>query len=53
VNDAERRDSSGVTAGTRAWYAHPAALGLALFALVVIAIVFGPSSDSRFIYTDF
>jgi hypothetical protein len=31
----------------------PAILGAVLFVLVVVAIVFGPSTESRFIYTDF
>ncbi len=31
----------------------PVVLGVVLFALVVVAIVFGPSTESRFIYTDF
>ena len=31
----------------------PWILGLAIAFLVVLMIVFGPSSDSRFIYTDF
>ncbi len=31
----------------------PVILGVVLFALVVVAIVFGPSTESRFIYTDF
>jgi hypothetical protein len=33
--------------------AHPAVLGFVLFALAVAMIVLGPSSESRFIYTDF
>lgn len=33
--------------------AHPAVLGAVVFVLVVAMIVFGPSSESRFIYTDF
>jgi hypothetical protein len=33
---------------TRPWV-----LGMALFVLVVAMIVFGPSTESRFIYTDF
>jgi hypothetical protein len=33
--------------------AKPALLGFVLFVLVVAVIVFGPSSESRFIYTDF
>ena len=31
----------------------PWVLGAAIALLVVLAIVFGPSADSRFIYTDF
>jgi hypothetical protein len=31
----------------------PWVLGIALGAIVILAIVFGPSTDSRFIYTDF
>jgi hypothetical protein len=31
----------------------PIVLGLTLALLIALAIVFGPSSDSRFIYTDF
>ena len=33
--------------------ARPAVLGVVLFLLVIAIIVFGPSSESRFIYTDF
>ncbi len=33
--------------------AHPLVLGGVLFVLVLAMIVFGPSSESRFIYTDF
>jgi hypothetical protein len=33
--------------------AHPLVLGLVAAVLVVAMIVFGPSTDSRFIYTDF
>jgi hypothetical protein len=32
---------------------HPVVLGVVLFVLVLAMIVFGPSSESRFIYTDF
>jgi hypothetical protein len=31
----------------------PIVLGLVLALLIVLMIVFGPASDSRFIYTDF
>jgi hypothetical protein len=31
----------------------PVVLGLMLFVIIVCTIVFGPASDSRFIYTDF
>jgi hypothetical protein len=33
--------------------AKPVVLGIVLFVLVVALIVLGPSSESRFIYTDF
>jgi len=33
--------------------ARPGVLGFVLFVLVIAIIVFGPSSESRFIYTDF
>jgi hypothetical protein len=33
--------------------ANPWLLGIALFVLVIAMIVFGPSTESRFIYTDF
>jgi hypothetical protein len=33
--------------------AHPVFLGAVLFLIVVVTIVFGPSTESRFIYTDF
>jgi hypothetical protein len=33
--------------------AHPVVLGLVAAALVVAMILLGPSTDSRFIYTDF
>jgi hypothetical protein len=33
--------------------AHPVVLGCVLFAIAIAAIVLGPSSESRFIYTDF
>jgi hypothetical protein len=33
--------------------ASPWILGAAIAAIVVLAIVFGPSTDSHFIYTDF
>jgi hypothetical protein len=33
--------------------ANPFVLGVVIAALVVLMIVFGPSTDSRFIYTDF
>jgi hypothetical protein len=33
--------------------ASPLRLGIILFVIVVAAIVFGPASESRFIYTDF
>jgi hypothetical protein len=33
--------------------AHPIFLGVVLFLIVVVMIVFGPSTESRFIYTDF
>jgi hypothetical protein len=33
--------------------AHPVTLGIVVFALVLAMIVFGPSTESRFIYTDF
>lgn len=33
--------------------AHPVVLGLILSAIVVAMILLGPSTDSRFIYTDF
>lgn len=32
---------------------HPVALGLILFALALLVLVIGPSTESRFIYTDF
>ena len=32
---------------------NPFVLGLVVFGLVIAMIVFGPSSESRFIYTDF
>ncbi|MBD5606762.1 MAG: hypothetical protein IAI48_16965 [Candidatus Eremiobacteraeota bacterium] len=31
----------------------PLVLGIVIFAFVLAMIVFGPSSESRFIYTDF
>jgi hypothetical protein len=31
----------------------PAVLGIVLFAIVLAIVVFGPASESRFIYTDF
>ncbi|HEY0394271.1 MAG TPA: hypothetical protein VGD01_07220 [Candidatus Elarobacter sp.] len=37
----------------RARLAHPVVLGVVLAAIVVAMIVLGPSTDSRFIYTDF
>ncbi len=33
--------------------ANPVVLGLVAFAIVLVTIVFGPSSDTRFIYTAF
>ena len=33
--------------------ASPWVLGIVIALLIVVMIVFGPSSDSRFIYTDF
>ncbi len=33
--------------------ADPVILGVVLFLIVVLVIVLGPSSESRFIYTDF
>ena len=33
--------------------AAPWILGVVLFALIVAMVVFGPSTESRFIYTDF
>jgi hypothetical protein len=33
--------------------ANPWFLGVVLFLIVVVVIVFGPSTESRFIYTDF
>ncbi len=33
--------------------ARPLVLGVVLFLLVIAIIVFGPSTESRFIYTDF
>ena len=33
--------------------ANPVVLALVLFALVLAMIILGPSSESRFIYTDF
>ena len=33
--------------------AHPVVLGVVLFLIVVVMVVFGPSTESRFIYTDF
>jgi hypothetical protein len=33
--------------------ANPVLLGFVLFLIVVVMIVFGPSTESRFIYTDF
>jgi hypothetical protein len=33
--------------------AHPIVLGVAIAVIVVAMIVLGPSTDSRFIYTDF
>lgn len=33
--------------------ANPVVLGVVLFLIVVAVVVFGPSSESRFIYTDF
>jgi hypothetical protein len=46
-----RTDPLAALLGAR--LAHPVVLGCVLFALVVAAIVLGPSSESRFIYTDF
>ena len=51
VTDVLRTDPLFALLGTR--LAHPIVLGCVLFAIVLAAIVFGPSSDSRFIYTDF
>ena len=31
----------------------PRVLGVALFVVVIAMIIFGPSTESRFIYTDF
>jgi hypothetical protein len=33
--------------------ANPAVLGVVLFLIVVAIVLFGPASESRFIYTDF
>ena len=33
--------------------AHPIVLGVVIAAIIVAMIVLGPSTDSRFIYTDF
>ena len=33
--------------------AHPVVLGIVLFLIVLVIIVIGPSTESRFIYTDF
>ena len=33
--------------------AHPVVLGVVLFLIVVAIVLFGPASESRFIYTDF
>ena len=38
---------------SRGQLASPYLLGAAVALLIVLMIVFGPSSDSRFIYTDF
>lgn len=32
---------------------HPYLLGLVLFLVIVAVVLFSPSTDSRFIYTDF
>jgi len=46
-------ESDPLYRGLRSRLANPAVLGLVLCALVIAMIVFGPSSESRFIYTDF
>lgn len=51
VQDALGVDPFYVLLGAR--LAHPLVLGLVAAALVVAMILFGPSTDSRFIYTDF
>jgi hypothetical protein len=33
--------------------ARPALLGAVVFGLILLMLIFGPSSESRFIYTDF
>ncbi len=37
----------------RASLARPLVLGAVTFGLILLMLVFGPSSESRFIYTDF
>jgi hypothetical protein len=51
VRDVLRSDPLASVVGTL--IERPAVVGTMLFILAVIAIVFGPASDSRFIYTDF
>jgi hypothetical protein len=51
VADVLRSDPLAALLGAR--LAHPIVLGCVLFAIVLAAIVLGPSNDSHFIYTDF
>jgi hypothetical protein len=51
VRDVLRSDPLFRIAGLR--LANPLVLGVALFAVVVVMLLLGPSTESRFIYTDF
>ncbi len=42
-----------IYAVARTLITRPLSLGLILFALALAVLVFGPSTESRFIYTDF
>ena len=51
VRDVLRSDPLYRIAGHR--LASPLVLGVALFAIVLVMVLLGPSTESRFIYTDF
>jgi hypothetical protein len=51
VEEVLEQDAVFQIAGFR--LAHPVVLGAVLFLIVVAIVLFGPSSESRFIYTDF